>query len=57
MRAACPECEEVIEPVLIERLPAREPASPNAINACSRVSARSFTAAVTAPNMPVVPGL
>ena len=38
MRAACPECDDlVMVPVLIERLPAREPARPNAISICSCV--------------------
>ena len=43
MRAACPECDDfVIEPVLIDRLPARDPAVPNAINNCLLIQTEQF---------------
>ena len=58
MRAACPECDDlVIVPVLIDMLPAREPATPNAISVCCWSSDSSRAAAATAPNKPIVPGL
>ena len=58
MRAPCPECDDlVMVPVLIDRLQAREPARPNAINVCWRLRSSDFAAAAVAPNMPTVLGL
>ena len=47
----------VIEPVLMEMLPARDPARPNAISVCCLSRPSILQAAAVAPKVPVVPGL